>query len=225
MVLFLLCTMALSFNFAASTRIKADRGSRLRAYPPSVQAFKSLGSPRMRSPLVHRKMHVRASENESEGPARKKFGLEARKAKALVAVSALPLLVAKASHAAAENDSGFLPDLSSWIAAAFLVMGVSLMFEAVKSGGLAQDLEKIKNFFVERMPKVGGEGGEDSKLARRREEWMNKIAEADKPKKADARTEKDKSRDEGEIFISDLDSLFDEIKDLEKKSGDNTNNT
>ena len=53
---------------------------------------------------------------------------------------------------------------------------------------------------------------EDEDLKKRRDEWMNRIAEADKPKETDQRREI-----EEEHMTYDLDELFDDINKLKEK--------
>jgi len=88
------------------------------------------------------------------------------------------------------------------------------MWEAIKSGGLSEDLQRIKGFFSDRL---GGFGDDEAgKLERRRKNWMKKLAEADKPKETDNRKKEVK-----DTFTNDLTELFDGIAELEKKSSEN----
>jgi len=63
---------------------------------------------------------------------------------------------------------------SAWIAAVLLFAGGSLMIESIKSGGLQQDVERIRSFFVEKLGEKS-QAADTARLEQRRREWMEKY--------------------------------------------------
>mmetsp|Transcript_24705 Transcript_24705/g.34512 ORF Transcript_24705/g.34512 Transcript_24705/m.34512 type:complete len:101 (-) Transcript_24705:425-727(-) len=65
-------------------------------------------------------------------------------------------------------------DPSVWIAAVLFFAGGSFIIESIKSGGLQQDIERIRSFFVEKFGEKN-QAADAARLEKRRRGWMDKY--------------------------------------------------